>query len=62
MYPMPLKDPSLNETFVFKLPSALLNDVRQAAARSDRTVSAEIRHALKQHVARQREEGVAARR
>jgi predicted transcriptional regulator len=58
MYPMPPKDPSLNETFVFKLPSALLNDLRQAAERSERTVSAEIRHALKQHVARQQEGAV----
>jgi hypothetical protein len=62
MYPMPPKDPSLNETFVFKLPSALLNDVRQAAQLSDRSVSAEIRQALREHIVRQRAEGVAARR
>jgi hypothetical protein len=59
---MPPKDPSLNETFVFKLPSALLDDLRRVSERSDRSVSAEIRHALKHWIARQEEEGVAARR
>jgi hypothetical protein len=58
---MPPKNPDLNEKFIFKLPRQLLDDVRQVAAQSDRSVSAEIRHVLRAHV-RQQQEGVAAKR
>jgi hypothetical protein len=63
VYPtaMPPKNPDLNEKFIFKLPRQLLDDVRQVAAQSDRSVSAEIRHVLRAHV-RQQQEGVAAKR
>jgi hypothetical protein len=46
----------------FKAPLSLRDDLRRMAERSERSVSAEIRHALREHVAREREEGVAARR
>lgn len=45
---------------VFKAPLSLRDDLRRMAERSERSVSAEIRHALKEHLARQ-QEGAARR-
>jgi hypothetical protein len=44
-----------------RLPSALHEDMRRVAADSDRSTAAEIRRALKQHVARHQQEGAAPR-
>jgi hypothetical protein len=44
-----------------RLPSALHEDMRRVAADSDRSTAAEIRRAMKQHVARHQREGAAPR-
>jgi predicted transcriptional regulator len=56
-----MKEPGHMETFNAKLPTATLVELRELAARDDRTVAALVRLAVNEYLERRREAQEAAR-
>jgi predicted transcriptional regulator len=50
-----MEKPGDHALIAFKAPLALRDDLRRVAEQSERTMSAEIRHALREHVRKQKE-------
>ncbi len=48
---MPQSRPALDTQLIVRMPKALREQLEQRAAREVRTVAAEVRHALKAHLA-----------